>query len=98
MCEASAMCLFRRAFFILCAVRLYGIITVVNDQMKVINFLPGVVVHTFNPTTREAETEGSKCGGHCEVVSGQYGLYSEILSKKNICLYIKIYEYIWFSY
>jgi hypothetical protein len=46
---------------------------------------PGVVVHSFNPSTQEAEAGGflsSRPAWSTELVPGQPGLYKETLSQK----------------
>jgi hypothetical protein len=47
---------------------------------------PGMVVHAFNPSTREAEAGGflgSRPAWSTKWVPGQPGLYRETLSQKN---------------
>jgi hypothetical protein len=56
--------------------------------------LPGVVVHAFNPSTREEEAGGflsSRPAWSTERVPGQPGLYRETLSQKNKTKQKKIY-------
>jgi hypothetical protein len=47
---------------------------------------PGMVAHTFNPSTQEAEAGGflsSRPAWSTEWVPGQPGLHRETLSRKN---------------
>jgi hypothetical protein len=43
---------------------------------KSLDIKPDMMVHAFNPSTREAEAEGIQVGG-------QHGIYNETLSKKK---------------
>jgi hypothetical protein len=55
--------------------------------IKNLQIEPGLVVHTFNPSTWEAEAGGFlslRPAWSTERVSGQPGLYREILSRKTI--------------
>jgi hypothetical protein len=61
----------------------YG--TSLLPALKITSLRPGVVVHAFNPSTREAEVGGylsSRLAWSTEWVPGQPGLHREILSRK----------------
>ena len=62
------------------------VFTVIDESHKKSYYQPGVVAHTFSPSTREAEAGGflrSRTAWSTKWVPGQPGLYRETLSRKT---------------